>query len=66
MIDNVIPFIGGEEGKSENEPLKIWGEVKDGEIVSAKSPSLTAQCLRVPAATAIWPRYLSALTGNHD
>jgi aspartate-semialdehyde dehydrogenase len=50
MIDNVIPFIGGEEGKSENEPLKIWGEVKDGEIVSAKSPSLTAQCLRVPCS----------------
>ncbi len=47
MIDNVIPFIGGEEGKSENEPLKIWGEVKNGEIVPAKSPSLTAQCLRV-------------------
>lgn len=50
MIDNVIPFIGGEEGKSENEPLKIWGKVKDGEIVSAKSPSLTAQCLRVPCS----------------
>lgn len=47
MVDNVIPFIGGEEGKSENEPLKIWGTIKDGEIVSAKSPSLTAQCLRV-------------------
>lgn len=50
MIDNVIPFIGGEEGKSENEPLKIWGEVKNGEIVPAKSPSLTAQCLRVPCS----------------
>lgn len=50
MIDNVIPFIGGEEGKSENEPLKIWGEVKDGEIVPTKSPSLTAQCLRVPCS----------------
>ena len=50
MIDNVIPFIGGEEGKSENEPLKIWGEVKNGEIVPTKSPSLTAQCLRVPCS----------------
>lgn len=47
MIDNVIPFIGGEEGKSENEPLKIWGKIQGNEIVCAKSPSLTAQCLRV-------------------
>lgn len=47
MVDNVIPFIGGEEGKSENEPLKIWGKIEGDQIVSAKSPSLTAQCLRV-------------------
>lgn len=48
MIDNVIPFIGGEEEKSEKEPLKIWGEIKDGKIVNADSPRFTAQCLRVP------------------
>ena len=48
MIDNVIPYIGGEEEKSENEPLKIWGEVKDGVIVPATTPSITSQCLRVP------------------
>ena len=44
MIDNVIPFIGGEEEKSEKEPLKIWGQIKDGEIVPATSPKFTAQC----------------------
>lgn len=49
-VDNVIPFIGGEEGKSENEPLKIWGQVKDGAIVNASSPSITSQCLRVPVS----------------
>ncbi|MBR2489495.1 MAG: aspartate-semialdehyde dehydrogenase [Clostridia bacterium] len=50
MIDNVIPYIGGEEEKSEKEPLKIWGEIKDGEIVPATSPKFTAQCLRVPVS----------------
>ncbi|MDD3165701.1 MAG: aspartate-semialdehyde dehydrogenase [Oscillospiraceae bacterium] len=48
MVDNVIPYIGGEEEKSEQEPLKIWGSVQGNQIVSAASPSLTAQCLRVP------------------
>lgn len=48
IIDNIIPYIGGEEEKSEREPLKIWGEVKDGKIVPASSPVITAQCLRVP------------------
>ena len=48
MIDNLIPFIGGEEEKSEKEPLRVWGEVKDGEICPAKSPVITTQCLRVP------------------
>lgn len=48
MIDNVIPFIGGEEEKSEKEPMKIWGEIKDGQIIEAESPSITSQCLRVP------------------
>ncbi len=50
ILDNVIPYIGGEEEKSEKEPLKIWGEVKGGEIVSATSPAITAQCLRVPVS----------------
>ncbi len=48
MIDNLIPFIGGEEEKSENEPLKIWGEVSNGKIVNATKPVITTQCLRVP------------------
>ena len=50
MLDNVIPYIGGEEEKSEQEPLKIWGKVENGEIVPAKSPNFTAQCLRVPVS----------------
>lgn len=50
IVDNVIPFIGGEEEKSEQEPLKIWGHVEDGKIVNATSPSITAQCLRVPVS----------------
>ena len=48
MVDNVIPYIGGEEEKSEQEPLKIWGKIENGEIVPATSPAFTAQCLRVP------------------
>lgn len=48
MIDNVIPYIGGEEEKSEQEPLRVWGKVKDGEIVKADSPTITTQCIRVP------------------
>lgn len=50
MLDNVIPFIGGEEEKSETEPLKIWGKVEDGKIVNASSPAFTAQCIRVPVS----------------
>jgi len=50
MIDNVIPFIGGEEEKSEQEPLKVWGHIKDGKIVNALAPSITTQCLRVPVS----------------
>ena len=50
IVDNIIPYIGGEEEKSEQEPLKIWGEVKDGKIVPATAPSVTAQCLRVPVS----------------
>ena len=48
MIDNVIPFIGGEEEKSEQEPLKVWGTIENGEIVKAASPVITTQCIRVP------------------
>ncbi len=50
MIDNVIPFIGGEEEKSEKEPLRIWGSVEGGEIVPAKDPIITTQCIRVPVS----------------
>ncbi|MGA2141639.1 MAG: aspartate-semialdehyde dehydrogenase [Brevinematales bacterium] len=50
IIDNVIPFIGGEELKSEKEPMKIWGFVADGKIVNAASPVITSQCLRVPVS----------------
>ncbi len=50
MLDNVIPFIGGEEEKSETEPLKIWGKVENGRIVNAASPAFTAQCIRVPVS----------------
>ncbi|XID94504.1 aspartate-semialdehyde dehydrogenase [Paenibacillaceae bacterium WGS1546] len=48
MIDNVIPYIGGEEEKSEHEPLRIWGSVSDGEIAKASAPLITTQCIRVP------------------
>ena len=50
MVDNVIPYIGGEEEKSEKEPLKIWGRLENGQIVPADSPRFTAQCLRVPVS----------------
>jgi aspartate-semialdehyde dehydrogenase len=50
MVDNVIPFIKGEEEKSEQEPLKIWGTVRDGKIVNAAAPVISAQCLRVPVS----------------
>ncbi len=48
MEGNIIPYIGGEEEKSEKEPLRIWGEIKDGVIVPAKTPVITCQCIRVP------------------
>ncbi len=50
MVDNIIPFIGGEEEKSEKEPLKVWGKVENGVIVNAEKPSITTQCLRVPVS----------------
>jgi len=48
MVDNVIPYIGGEEEKSEQEPLRIWGYVAGGEIVKASAPVISAHCIRVP------------------
>ncbi len=48
MVGNIIPYIGGEEEKSEKEPLRIWGEIRDGVIVPAQSPVITCQCIRVP------------------
>ena len=50
MVDNLIPYIGGEEEKSEREPLKVWGKVENGVIVTADSPAITSQCLRVPVS----------------
>lgn len=48
ILDNVIPFIDGEEEKSENEPLKIWGKVENNKIINAQNPIITTQCIRVP------------------
>lgn len=48
IVDNVIPYIGGEEEKSEQEPLKVWGKVENGKIVNASTPDITSQCIRVP------------------
>ena len=50
MQDNVIPYIGGEEEKSEQEPLKVWGRLEDGLIIPAQTPSITTQCIRVPVS----------------
>lgn len=50
IVDNVIPYIGGEEDKSENEPLKIWGKIEGDKIVKAAVPSISAQCYRVPVS----------------
>lgn len=48
MVENIIPYIGGEEEKSEQEPLRLWGKVEHGEIVKASEPAITCQCIRVP------------------
>lgn len=50
MVENIIPFIGGEEEKSEQEPLKVWGHIEGDKIVNAQTPSITTQCLRVPVS----------------
>ena len=48
MVENIIPYIGGEEEKSEQEPLRIWGKIENGVIVKATEPKITCQCIRVP------------------
>lgn len=48
MVENIIPYIGGEEEKSEQEPLRLWGHIENGRIVKAKEPVITTQCIRVP------------------
>ena len=48
MVGNVIPYIGGEEEKSEKEPLRLWGKIEDGKIIPATEPKITCQCVRVP------------------
>ena len=50
ILDNVIPYIGGEEEKSEQEPMKLWGHIEGDQIVNAAEPNITAQCLRVPVS----------------
>ena len=62
IIDNVIPYIGGEEEKSEMEPLKIWGSISGGEIINTKSPVVTAQCIRVPVSDG----HLAAVFASFD
>ena len=48
MVGNIIPYIGGEEEKSEQEPLRLWGRIEGGQIVKASEPVITCQCIRVP------------------
>lgn len=62
ILDNVIPYIGGEEEKSEQEPLKIWGHIKDNAIIPASSPSITTQCIRVPVTDG----HLAAVFASFD
>ncbi|MEI8096190.1 MAG: aspartate-semialdehyde dehydrogenase [Spirochaetales bacterium] len=62
MVDNVIPHIGGEDEKSETEPLKIWGTVKNGRIEPASSPKIGAQCIRVAASDG----HLAAVSVNFE
>ena len=50
MVGNIIPYIGGEEEKSEREPLKLWGHIEGDQIVNAEKPVITAQCFRVPVS----------------
>ena len=62
MVDNVIPYIGGEEEKSEREPLKLWGKIEGDKIALADKPNFTAQCIRVPVSNG----HLGAVFVNFD
>ncbi len=62
MRDNIIPLIGGEEDKSEREPMKIWGRVQNGVIVNAEGPAITSQCIRVPVTDG----HLAAVFASFD
>lgn len=62
IIDNVIPYIKAEEEKSQNEPLKIWGTVSNGQIINATKPNITAQCIRVPVSDG----HLTAVFASFD
>lgn len=62
MVDNIIPYIGGEEEKSEKEPLKLWGKIEGSEIKPADKPNFTAQCIRVPVSNG----HLGAVFVNFD
>ncbi len=66
MVDNVIPFIGGEEEKSEKEPMKIWGTVENGVVNLATSPAINATCIRVPVTdghmASVWVQFKGAPT----
>ena len=62
MNDNVIPFIGGEEEKSEKEPLKLWGKIEGNKIALSDKPNFTAQCIRVPVSNG----HLGAVFVNFD
>ena len=66
MVDNVIPYIGGEEEKSEKEPMKIWGTIDGDKIVDATSPSITAQCLRVPVSDGHMAAVFASFEKNVD
>ena len=50
MVDNVIPYIGGEEEKSEDEPMKIWGKIEKDQLILGKEPKITATCIRIPVS----------------
>jgi len=66
MIDNVIPYIGGEEEKSEKEPLKVWGSLENGIIVPAKDPAITTQCIRVPVTDGHLAAVFASFTQKPD
>ena len=64
MVDNLIPYIGGEEEKSEQEPLKVWGSIQGNEIVKCEKPAITTQCLRVPVSNMTIAKMIIAINTN--